>query len=305
MKYPRISVLMGAYREEDVIGKTLKHLTKEIKYPNLEILVAVDTEEDKTLEIAKDFAKKNKKIKIDFSPTRRGLQNALNSLLKKSKGDIVVKCDAEFNYMNPSKCFYNLVKYYQNPKVGGVVFKSDFPEKIKQQYRKSLPAWGENLISLIVDDWRKDNIKVIDKKFHLFANLDSFRKSVVSRLDPKIINDEVDVLYAITSKGYKVVYAKDIIKYGFSPVPNFKVLYMQKRRSAFGLFSVANKRKINLPKYYLSIFFFFLKNLRKYDFIDLAALFCLIPIFIVANIDAYIKYLTKFSGNIWVRYKRK
>ena len=59
-KHPKISLLVPACNEEAVIEDTLKELINEVKYPNKEIIVGVDDGNDRTLEIAKSFARKYK-----------------------------------------------------------------------------------------------------------------------------------------------------------------------------------------------------------------------------------------------------
>jgi len=305
MKYPKISVLIGAFKEEDVIGNTLKHLTEEVEYPNLEIIVGVDTQEDRTLDIAKYYAKRNKNIIIDYSPVRRGMQNAMNSMLRKAKGDIIVKCDADFKYLNPKKVFFKLAKHYENPKIGGVIFKTRFDKKeLNRELKKGLAARGEALISLVVSDWREKKLKEVEGDYRLLGGCDSFRRSLVPRLDPNIFNDEIEFFYEVLKKGYKIIFAKDICRYGTSLVPNVRSLYLQKRRSAYGLFKVSNKRNIKLFKYYLSILGFLISNITKYNIRDLVALFYLGSVFLVSNLDARLKYLKGGKSNIWVRYKR-
>jgi cellulose synthase/poly-beta-1,6-N-acetylglucosamine synthase-like glycosyltransferase len=308
MKLPNISLLVGAYKEEDVIGGTLKHLTEDVKYPDLEIIVGVDTHEDRTLDIAKSFAKKHKNIVIDYSPVRRGMQNAMNSMLKKARGEIVVKCDADFRYINPKRIFYKVAEYFSDPRVGGILFRTKFSKKfLDTEYKKNVAARAESFISILVTDW-KDKVfpKYISGNFPYLAGCDAFRKKLVPKMDPNIFNDEIEFFYEVLSKNYKVVYAKDIEKYGAVTVPNTKALYLQKRRSAYGLIKVSKKRNVNLVLYYTSIFVYLLTNFYKYNIKDIIAMVYLSVIFATSNFDAWIKSKGKeiSSTKIWVRYKR-
>ena len=86
-KHPSVSIIIPAYNEENVIGKTVKNLKKLI-YPKnkLEIIVVNDGSSDKTGQIARTF----KGVKV-FDKVNQGKKAyALNFGLKRAKGEIIL-----------------------------------------------------------------------------------------------------------------------------------------------------------------------------------------------------------------------
>ncbi len=301
MKYPKISIIVPAYKEEETIGNALDYLVNKIKYPNFEILVAVDTCEDKTFEIAKKFAKKYKKIKIDFSPKRRGTSAAENDLIKKATGEIIVKNDADIRIGNPKKAFYDLVKIYEDERVGGLSFR--VVDSLESEKKKSLISRGEIFIQRLVYDWYIEKNPVIEGDSDLLLICNSFRKKLIPKIDPNIMADDIEFGYVILKKGYKLVVA-DIPYYPIGVPKDAKRLFLQKRRTTVALMRLAKKRKINFFKFYFSIFGYFLSNVFKYSIKDIIASFYWGSIYFVSIISAYSSKHKKRT-KIYVKYKRE
>jgi len=304
MKYSKISIVMPAYKEEEVIGETLRHLIEEIKYPNLEIIVAIDTKEDRTYEIAKSFARKHKKLKIDFSPERRGFAVAINSALKRATGDIIVKSDSEVRYLNPSICMYSLVKYFSDKKVGGVRFKwKPYSPDLINEKEKGWSAKGEIFMNELVSDWWENKNPIINGRWNYPLVCNAFRKHLVPKLDPKVICDDAEYGYTILKKGYKIVFAKDIIHYFVGVPGDTKRLFLQKRRGAVGWFKMSECRNIKLFSYYSKFISYFLTHFYKYSLEDGIAFLYWCFFYSYTLIAAYFKRHEE-SNKIWIKYKR-
>lgn len=298
-KYPRISILIAAYNEEDVIGDTLKHLTRDIKYPNLEILVAIDGE-DNTLKIAKKFP-----VKIDYSRERRGMSKALDAILKKSTGEIIVKNDSEVRYVNPKECMYNLVKYYKDPKIGAVSFKfeASTPDILKEK-EKSLSARAEIFISVLATEYRESFGNIIQGKWKTILACESFRRKIIKEIDPSVICDDAEYGYLTLEQGYKITFAPDVIHYFVGFPRSFHQLYLQKRRGTLGWLRTSSRREIRLNPYYFRLFLYFMKNIYRYNLMDDVAFFYWCFVFVLAHIGARLNKKAK-QTDIWVKYKRK
>jgi len=301
MKYPKISIIVPAYKEEETIGDALDYLINKIKYPNLEILVGVDTLEDKTLEIAKRFAKRYKKIKIDFSPKRRGTSAAENDLIEKATGEIIVKNDADIRIGNPKRALFDLIKIYEDPTVGGLTLR--VVDSLESEKRKSLMSRGEIFIQRLVYDWFIEKHPIIDKNWNLLLICNSFRKKILPKINPNIMADDVEFGYAILNKGYKIVVA-DIPYYPIGLPKDAKRLFLQKRRSTIALLRISEKRKINFFKFYFLVFGYFLTNIYRYEFKDIIAFLYWCVIYSVSIIGAFAKRHEKRT-KIYVKYKRE
>lgn len=208
MRYPKISILVAAYKEEEVIENALNHLLNEVKYPNKEVLVAVDTKDDKTLDIVKRLAKKYKNLKYDFSSRRRGMAGALDSVLKKSTGEIIVKNDADIRFENPKTCLFKLVEYYKDPTVGGVGFLM-VDSKLDSEKKKSLTSRGEIFIQRLVYTWFEKEHPVIEGSWNLPLICNSFRKKIIFEINHEVICDDAEYGYNVIENGYKLVFASN------------------------------------------------------------------------------------------------
>ncbi len=90
---PFVTVIVPAYNEETVIGKTLTWLSKS-NYKNLEVLVVDDGSTDHTADVVNDFMKENDKIRL-ISKSNGGKFSALNLAFQEAKAEYVVTIDAD------------------------------------------------------------------------------------------------------------------------------------------------------------------------------------------------------------------
>jgi glycosyltransferase involved in cell wall biosynthesis len=108
----KISVIIPCYNEEEKIGDCLNAFLKQTILPN-EIIVVDGGSKDKTLDIVKEFQKKNKVIKILTEHGKRSPANARNIGWRNAKGDIIIFKDAD---TIPDKNYIKTVKknFYGN-----------------------------------------------------------------------------------------------------------------------------------------------------------------------------------------------
>jgi glycosyltransferase involved in cell wall biosynthesis len=94
-----VSSVIAAHNEEADLELCIKSLLKQSHDP-LEIIIVENGEStDKTLEIAKDYAKKYKNIKaLSLPGKQRGPGNAWNFGIKDAKGKIIHICGADLRY---------------------------------------------------------------------------------------------------------------------------------------------------------------------------------------------------------------
>ncbi len=119
---PRVSILIPACNEEQVIGRILRRMLA-LTYPSdlLQIIVVDDGSTDTTGQIADHFARENSQVEVihrNRSQGRRGKASALNAGLKKANGEIVLCFDADYY---PCRDFVELiVREFCDPEVGAV-----------------------------------------------------------------------------------------------------------------------------------------------------------------------------------------
>ncbi len=116
---PQISILISAYNEEKTLEKTIFNLI-ESDYPSdkLEIIVGSDNSIDGTNEILKKMGEKYPNLKYVLFDKRRGKKFVINDIVKLARGEILVFSDSNTIYKKDA--LKNLIKYYTDPRVGGV-----------------------------------------------------------------------------------------------------------------------------------------------------------------------------------------
>ncbi len=91
----RISLIIPAYNEEEVIEECYKRVLEVVKKYNYEICFVNDGSRDKTLEKLKSIANDDRKVKIISFSRNFGHQAALSAGLKLVTGDAVIILDAD------------------------------------------------------------------------------------------------------------------------------------------------------------------------------------------------------------------
>ena len=90
---PLVSVIMSAYNAQNYLKESIESILNQT-YENFEFIIINDGSIDKSLEIIKYYAKKDKRI-IVISRENKGLIYSLNEGIKKAKGKYIVRMDAD------------------------------------------------------------------------------------------------------------------------------------------------------------------------------------------------------------------
>lgn len=93
LNQPLISVIIPAYNAETFLAKTLESVLSQT-YQNIEILVVDDGSTDKTAEIVKSFARKDKRVSL-LQQSNAGVAAARNLAIEKSRGEYIAPIDAD------------------------------------------------------------------------------------------------------------------------------------------------------------------------------------------------------------------
>jgi glycosyltransferase involved in cell wall biosynthesis len=93
---PLLSIIIPQYNEEKDILDCLESLSLQT-YKNFEIIVIDDGSIDNSLEMIRNFEKKNKKVKV-LEQNHKGPGMARNFGAEKSKGEILVFVDADMTF---------------------------------------------------------------------------------------------------------------------------------------------------------------------------------------------------------------
>ena len=116
-RLPRITVIIAAYNEEEVIEEKF-HSIIQGSYPTdrLEVLIGSDASTDSTNSILERLSKAHNNLRIFLFDKRTGKPGIVNSLVEKSNGEILVLTDA--NVMLESDTLSALVAPFSDPDTG-------------------------------------------------------------------------------------------------------------------------------------------------------------------------------------------
>ena len=106
---PLVSVIIPIYNVEKYLGRCLDSVINQ-DYKNIEIILINDGATDNSLNIAIDYQKKDKRIKV-FSQKNQGLSAARNTGLDKAVGNYITFIDSD-DYVSKDYVSYmfNLLK---------------------------------------------------------------------------------------------------------------------------------------------------------------------------------------------------
>lgn len=98
MKKDLISIIVPCYNEEEslpIFYKEINKISKEMSYVNFEFLFINDGSKDKTLDILKKYAKKDKRVRFLSFSRNFGKEAGMYAGLENAKGDYVAVMDAD------------------------------------------------------------------------------------------------------------------------------------------------------------------------------------------------------------------
>ena len=91
---PAISVVMSAYNSEKYIAEAIESILNQT-FKDFEFIIINDGSTDKTLEIIKNYSRKDKRIKLIKNTKNLGLIKSLNKGLKAARGKYIARMDAD------------------------------------------------------------------------------------------------------------------------------------------------------------------------------------------------------------------
>ncbi len=116
MYKPEISVIMPAYNAAQFISEAVNSVLNQT-FQKWELIIIADAPTDKTLQIAKEYGKKDKRIKVISLSKNQGPAHARNTGMKRAKGRYIANLDAddtaaptrlevEYNFLEDNKEFF-------------------------------------------------------------------------------------------------------------------------------------------------------------------------------------------------------
>jgi len=93
-KAPRVSIVIPIYNAEKYVGEAIEGLLNQT-YTDFELILVNDCSTDGTLEILKEYQKKDNRIKIIVNEKNLRVSAAANRGIKEARGEYIVKQDSD------------------------------------------------------------------------------------------------------------------------------------------------------------------------------------------------------------------
>ena len=277
-RFPTVSIIVPAWNEEKTLAKTIDSLL-EIKYPKgkLEIIVVNDGSTDKTLEVARNYEYKYKRV-IVLTKENGGKGSAMNLGIETATRELIASMDAD-SFATPDS-LKRMIAYFEDPVVAAVspmmkVYKPKTRIQKLQRVEYMMMISMRKVLSFF------DGVPVTP------GPLSIYRASVFKELggfEEDNITEDQEMALRIQKAHYRLKCAVTSVVYTSAP-PGFRTLLQQRVRWNRGWLYNVLFRKEN--KYI---------NLMKPKYGDFGVLFALsfIGIFLSLTVITY-----GFSEIIW------
>ncbi len=223
--WPKITILIPVYNEEDVIEDTLKSVFS-IDYPKekLEIIVINDGSTDRTREILRRY---EDRVRVIDKPNG-GKADALNWGLREASGEFVAVLDSDTRV--PPDVFKRVLPYFNDPSVAAV------DVTILPMNRRNLLERMQYIEYHIIAVYRKllEAINAI----YVTPGFAVYRTEVLKKLggwDTKNLTEDIEIAWRILFNGYKIRMARDVVAYTIVPRSFWKFWKQRVRWNIGGL----------------------------------------------------------------------
>jgi GT2 family glycosyltransferase len=233
---PFISIVIPTKNNEDLIGNCLRSL-KEMDYPKdkTEIIVSDGLSTDRTQEIAKSY---EARIVLDHG---KSVVSGRNAAFAVARGQLIAISDADC--VMDKNWLKNSLKYFQDPKVGGIGGPNLIPED-ETAFGKAVGLIFAYAPYVTRAAHTRVLNTVIESRSH--GSNAIYRADVLEKVTPVdesliggedvIMNDEIEDL------GYKLLYVPDVLVNHYRR-PNPRRWWKQMYRYGIGRVLLPRKRK--------------------------------------------------------------
>ncbi len=191
-KFPSVSIVIPAFNEEKSIERTVRNVKKLVYPGKKEIIVVDDGSADRTFEIAKRI----RGIKV-FRKKNGGRANALNFGLKRAKGEIFVRVDAD-SYPEKNALMKTIPFFDKNV---AAVTTSVF---IKNP--KSLLEKLQELEYMMIA-WSRKILEYLDAIYVTPGPMSLYKRKVLLKLggfDEKNLTEDIEITWRLMKYKYQV-----------------------------------------------------------------------------------------------------
>ncbi|EGN6604575.1 glycosyltransferase family 2 protein, partial [Campylobacter jejuni] len=178
---PKISIILPTFNVEKYIARAIESCINQ-SFKDIEIIIVDDCGSDKSINIAKEYAKKEERIKIIHNEKNLGTFATRNNGVKHSNGEYLMFLDPD-DYLELDACeklilyiTYKICQFSFTQISNGVKLKSVFKDTLKNLEEFKGMYW--NIWTLFVKkDFYLDSLKelfAIDKKLLVAEDMLAF-----------------------------------------------------------------------------------------------------------------------------------
>jgi cellulose synthase/poly-beta-1,6-N-acetylglucosamine synthase-like glycosyltransferase len=235
----KVTIGICAYNEELNIGQLLHNIINEQKLSGeSEVLVVCSGCTDKTVEIVKQYAKKDSRIKPIVEKERKGKASAVNHILSRANGDIIFFIPGDT--FPHQECFPKLISKLEDSQVGIVCGKPvpiNSPNSLVGKMVQLLWRFHDRVFNELND------VGALRHASEMFC----IRKGIADKIPPETVNDDAYLALTAKKKGWIVRYEPEAIVSICGPKTIFDY-FKQRRRIIFGHYQV-KKLTGKFPQY--------------------------------------------------------
>jgi glycosyltransferase involved in cell wall biosynthesis len=148
MKKPLVSVVMPVYNDEKYVGEAIESILNQT-FEDFEFIIIDDASKDNSLKIIKEYAKKDKRIKLIINKKNKGNWATRNIGMESSVGKYILTQDSD-DLSKKERIMLQVNTMEKNPKLGALgsnieIINSKGGEIKKRKY----PEKDENIRKMI------------------------------------------------------------------------------------------------------------------------------------------------------------
>ena len=237
---PRVTVIVAAHDEEDVIERRLENLLA-LEYPPelLDVIVASDASTDRTDELVEAFAEREPRVRLLRAP-RGGKVAAQDRAVRETDAEVVAFSDA--NAVWAPGALRRLVSSFADPEVGYVCGRLTLRD-----------ADGDNREGAYwrFELWLREQESLLWSVTGGNGSIYAVRRSDYVEVDPRFGHD-LSFPYLMVQRGRRAVYEAEAVAYE-KPTPTSETEYRRKVRmfEHCWLITLRGRMLSDLPPVYL------------------------------------------------------
>jgi glycosyltransferase involved in cell wall biosynthesis len=146
------SIIVPVYNRSKLVGETLDSILEQ-SFEEFEVLVVDDESTDDSLEVLRDYAKRDNRVKVIALSENQGRCAARNAGIKAAKGNWICHLDSDdFYYNNHLQTFYDLIQEFPSQKA--FASEQTWDKKSKEYNKEKLK---QDLVELSIEDFIESN----------------------------------------------------------------------------------------------------------------------------------------------------